>query len=140
MPRLKTRPNLRQEFRELIVRANALNIEAKLARGYLKWTDNITSPTEIKQHELWADEKVLQQFREAINLAEQIAAERPEVEESLTCPQSLFEKAGIQVGILNPWWFYYEIEESRRYSPLLKSSQLKLFDLAFSVIKKLPPA
>lgn len=140
MPRLKTRPNLRQEFRELIVRANALNIDAKLVRGYLKWTDDITSPTEIVQHELWADEKILQQFREAVDLAERITAERAEVEKALAYSQEFFDKAGIQVEMLNPWWFYYEIEENREYLPLLKSSQFKLFDLAFSVIKKLPPA
>jgi len=140
MARLKTQPNLRQEFRELIVRANYLDIEAKLARGWLYWTDEISQPTEVQEYKLWADEKALRQFREAIKFAENIAAERDEIVASLEKSQALFEKAGIKIEILNSWWLHYETEQDDGYLPLLESSRHDLLERVVSATKNLPSA
>lgn len=134
MPRLKTQPNLRQAYREVVERANNIGVDAKLARGYLYFT-NISNPEQVAEEELWANARNLDKFIKVINLAETIVSERENVITALKEVEVLARTRGIKIGPLdeNAWHFYYETADGKTFLPFTKVSKGKIYALILSV-------
>lgn len=128
MPRLKTQSNLRQNYRELVERANAIDIESNLVRGYLLINDPISEPGKIVERKVWADEKNLRRFRHIVEIAEQINKERSETIYLLNESRAVLDAFGVKLGELDEkaWWFRYGQGQPTEYSPLLKSGWQEL--------------
>ena len=130
MALLKNVPNLRQEYRELVSRANGIGIKARLEGGYLYYTDKVSSATMAIKRRVWADNRALSDFQKIVIKAEQIAKEREGVSAALRAGQIALSSLGVKIDWIGEWWFHYETTKNSGFLPLLNSSQQHIFILA----------